>query len=84
MRVTKQFVELTRFLWSNYSFVQVFFFPYQQRICEREQSKGRRLLTTLAGLFVSNSDEDIKIDITALEDGWKITGSHFMVGKMLI
>lgn len=26
----------------------------------------------------------IKIDITGLEDGWEIIGSHFMVGKMLI
>jgi len=65
-------------------FVKVFFFPYRQRVCEREESKGRRLLTTLAGLFVSNCDDDIKIDITALEEGWKIIGSQRMVGKKLM
>lgn len=65
-------------------FVSVFIFPHQQRVCEREESKGRRLLTTLAGLFVSNSDDDIKIAITALEEGWKIIGSHLMVGKKLM
>lgn len=52
-----------------------------KRVCEREESKGRRLLTTLAGLFVSNSDDDIKIAITALEEGWKIIGSHLMTIK---
>lgn len=53
-------------------------------MCEREESKGRQLLTTLAGLLVSNSDEDIKIDISALEDGWKIIGSNLMVRKKLM
>ena len=33
---------------------------------------GNRLLTALAGLFVSNSNEDIRIEFTALESGWKI------------
>ena len=64
--------------------VWVFFLPYQQRVCEKEEGKGRRLLTTLAGLFVSDNGDDIKIDITALEDGWKIIGSRLMVGKKLM
>ena len=33
---------------------------------------GNKLLTALAGLFVSNSNEDIRIEFTAVESGWKI------------
>ena len=33
---------------------------------------GNRLLTALGGLFVSNSNEDIRIEFTALESGWEI------------
>ena len=40
---------------------------------------GNRRLTALAGLFVSNSDEDIRIEFTALEPGWQIKGSTVMV-----
>ena len=44
---------------------------------------GNRLLTTLAGLFVSNSDEDIRIEFTALESGWQIKGNKVKVWKYL-
>lgn len=57
------------------------FFPYQQHLCEKEESEGRQLLTTFPGLFVSNSDEDIKIDISASGDGWEVIGSNLMVRK---
>ena len=55
------------------------FFLIQQKVCEREESRGRQLLTTLAGLFISNSDEVIKIDMTALEKGWEIKGNKVKV-----
>lgn len=44
-----------------------------------EERRGHRLLTTLAGLFVSNSDEVIQIDLSPLESGWEIMGSNIKV-----
>ena len=41
-------------------------------MCQKEEEMGNRLLTVLAGLFVSNSSEDIRIEFTALQSGWKI------------
>lgn len=49
--------------------------------CDVEKGRGRRLLTTLAGLFVSNSDEDIKIDLNMLAVGWQIKGNKIQVIK---
>ncbi|XP_078372814.1 uncharacterized protein LOC144656467 isoform X2 [Oculina patagonica] len=46
-----------------------------KHLCDREESNGRRLLTTPAALFVANSDEDIKIDMGPLDKGWQIKGS---------
>ena len=40
---------------------------------------GNKRLTALAGLFVSNSDEDIRIEFTALDPGWQIKGSTVKV-----
>ncbi|KAJ7382364.1 Netrin receptor unc5c [Desmophyllum pertusum] len=45
-----------------------------KQVCQKEEEMGNRLLTALAGLFVSNSDEDIRIEFTALETGWQIKG----------
>ena len=55
------------------------FFPCLQHLCDREQSKGRQLLTTLAALFVSNNDKDIEIEISIREEGWQIIGSKVKV-----
>lgn len=52
-----------------------------ETLCEKEERKGRQLLTILPGLFISNSGEDIKIDISGLEKGWKIIGSSLMTIK---
>lgn len=30
-------------------------------------------------MFVSNSNEDIKIELSSLEDGWKVKGSNVKV-----
>ena len=57
------------------------FYSCQQTLCEKEERKGRQLLTILPGLFISNSGEDIKIDISGLEKGWKIIGSSLMVRR---
>ncbi|KAL9969789.1 hypothetical protein ACROYT_G022047 [Oculina patagonica] len=46
-----------------------------KNVCQKEEELGNRLLTALAGLFVSNSDEDIRIEFTALEPGWQIKGN---------
>lgn len=43
-----------------------------KQVCKKEKEMGNRLLTALAGLFVSNSNEDVRIEFTALESGWKI------------
>ncbi|KAJ7382360.1 Netrin receptor unc5c [Desmophyllum pertusum] len=45
-----------------------------KNVCQKEEEMGNRLLTALAGLFVSNSDEDIRIKLTDLEPGWQIKG----------
>ena len=42
---------------------------------------GNRLLTALAGLFVSNSNEDIRIEFTALEPGFQVKDSKVKVWK---
>lgn len=36
---------------------------------------GNRLLTALGGLFVSNTNEDIRIEFTALEPGFQVKDS---------
>ena len=42
------------------------------------------MLTALAGLFVSNCDEDIKVELSALEAGWEIKGSKLTVGENVL
>ena len=44
-----------------------------------EDERGNKLLTPLAGIFVSKSNEDIKIELSKLEPGWKIRGSNVKV-----
>ncbi|PFX28747.1 Netrin receptor UNC5C [Stylophora pistillata] len=46
-----------------------------KNVCDKEESFGNNLLTTLAGLFVSNSNEDIRIEINPIETGWKVKGN---------
>ncbi|XP_022785432.1 netrin receptor UNC5C-like [Stylophora pistillata] len=46
-----------------------------KNVCDKEESFGNNLLTTLAGLFVSNSKEDIRIEINPIETGWKVKGN---------
>jgi len=48
---------------------------------------GNRLLTALAGLFVSYTNEDIRIEFTALEPGFQVKDSKVKVwktGKQLV
>ncbi|XP_068754770.1 uncharacterized protein [Montipora capricornis] len=45
------------------------------KVCQNEEKRHRKLLVPVAGIFVSNSDEDIRIELDALEHGWKIKGS---------
>ena len=49
-----------------------------------EEGRGRELLTTLAGLFVFNSGEDIKINVMDVELGWKIKDGNEKVGLLLL
>nr|XP_058953107.1 netrin receptor UNC5C-like [Pocillopora verrucosa] len=46
-----------------------------ENVCDKEESLGNNLLTTLAGLFVSNSNEEIRIEINPIEPGWKVKGN---------
>ena len=52
-----------------------------QQVCKKEEERGHKLLQPLAGMFVSNSNEDIRIELSALEPGWKIKGSKVKVTK---
>ena len=53
----------------------------KQSICHEEDKRGNRLLSPCSGMFVSNSKEDITIELSALEPGWKIKGSSIKVRK---
>ena len=44
-----------------------------------EDERGNKLLTPLAGIFVSKSNKDIKIELSNLEPGWKIRASNVKV-----
>ena len=46
---------------------------------EDEDDRGNRLLTPLAGIFVSKSNKDITIELSNLEPGLKIRGSNVKV-----
>ncbi|XP_068754733.1 uncharacterized protein [Montipora capricornis] len=46
-----------------------------KQVCQKEEQRHRKVLVPVAGIFVSNSDEDIRIELDALEHGWKIKGS---------
>ena len=56
------------------------FFMTKQQVCQKEEERGHKLLAPLAGMFISNINEDIKIEFNALETGWKIKGSKVKVG----
>ena len=57
----------------------LFLFLCNQKMFQDEDEKGNKLLTPLAGIFVSKSNEDIKIELSKLEPGWKIRGSNVKV-----
>ena len=46
---------------------------------KKEEKKGRTLVAPRAGLFVVNTDEDIRIELNALEPGWEIKESNLKV-----
>ena len=52
-----------------------------QQVCKKEEKRGHKLLQPLAGMFVANSNGDIRIELSALEPGWKIKGSKVKVKK---
>ena len=59
----------------------IFHLSCQKNVCKAEKARGRQLLTTLAGLFVSNSDRDIEINFRDVELGWKVKGGKTKVGE---
>lgn len=58
----------------------IFHLSCQKNVCKAEKARGRQLLTTLAGLFVSNSDQDVEINFGDVELGWKVKGGKTKVG----
>ena len=52
---------------------------FKQKMFQDEDERGNRLLTPLAGIFVSKSNEDITTELSKLEPGWKIKGSNVKV-----
>ena len=51
----------------------------KQQICQKEEETGHKVLAPLAGMFISNINDDIKIEFNAVETGWKIKGSKVKV-----
>ena len=56
-----------------------FSFSSKQKMFQDEDERGNKVLTPLAGIFVSKSNKDIKIELSKLEPGWKIKGSNVKV-----
>ena len=56
-----------------------FSFSCKQKMFQDEDERGNKLLTPLAGIFVSKSNKDIKIELSNLEPGWKVRGSNVKV-----
>ena len=52
---------------------------FKQKMFQDEDERGNRLLTPLAGIFVSKSNKDITTELSKLEPGWKIKGSNAKV-----
>ena len=52
---------------------------FKQKMFQDEDERGNKLLTPLAGIFVSKSNKDITIELSKLEPGWKIKGSNVKV-----
>ena len=52
---------------------------FKQKMFLDEDERGNKLLTPLAGIFVSKSNKDITIELSKLEPGWKIKGSNVKV-----
>ena len=47
-----------------------------QQICKKGEDEEMKLLTTLSSLFVSNSEKDIGIEVTAVALEWHIIGDN--------
>ena len=56
-----------------------FYMLFKQKMFQDEDERGNRLLTPLAGIFVSKSNKDITTELSKLEPGWKIKGSNVKV-----
>ena len=52
---------------------------FKQKMFQDEDERGNKLLTPLAGIFVSKSNKDITTELSKLEPGWKIKGSNVKV-----
>ena len=52
---------------------------FNQKMFQDEDERGNKLLTPLAGIFVSKSNKDITTELSKLEPGWKIKGSNVKV-----
>ena len=56
-----------------------FSFSCKQKMFQDEDERGNKLLTPLAGIFVSKSNNDITIELSKLKPGWKMRGSNVKV-----
>ena len=68
----------------KFLFSQGFVLFIKQQVCQKEEERGHKLLQPLAGMFVANSNEDIRIELSVLEPGWKIKGSKVKVTKQIL
>ncbi|XP_020622417.1 uncharacterized protein LOC110060022 isoform X3 [Orbicella faveolata] len=52
-----------------------------EQLRQKERERGNKLLTARSGLFVANIEDDINIELSALQPGWRIKGSEIKVIK---
>ena len=76
-----QFISLSCFRTMIRKLISTCYFSFscKQKMFQDEDERGNKLLTPLAGIFVSKSNKDIKIELSNLEPGWKIRGSNVKV-----
>ena len=52
---------------------------HNQQVRQKERERGSKLLTARAGLFVANTEDNINIELSVQQAGWRIKGSKIKV-----
>ena len=80
-KLKAQFINLSCFHALIRKLIPTYYFSFlcKQKMFQDEDERGNKLLTPLAGIFVSKSNKDIKIELSKLDPGWKFKGSNVKV-----